>query len=134
MNLDRIFRLQKRACKIIMDYNVVDIFETMQKLKILTVFERLYLRKAKFMYKVTKSETPQYVNEMFEPRMTNDNVPVLRSASAYTFFIPPRPNKEIYKQSITYSGPIVWNSLPDKLKTLNTVDAFHTNFIKWMKN
>ena len=132
MNLNRIFRLQKRACKIIMDYNVVDVIQTMQELKILTVFERLYLRKAKLMYKVINSETPQYVNEMFIHRIISDNVPVLRSTSMHTF-VPPRPNKEIYKQSVAYSGPIIWNSLPEKLKTLKTIDAFHSNFIKWMK-
>lgn len=100
--------------------------------KILTVFDRLYLRKAKFMYKVSRSETPQYVNELFHERILNEDAPVLRSASAHTF-IAPRPNKEIFKQSITYSGPIIWNSLPNHLKSLNSIDSFHSNFIKWLK-
>ncbi|MCU7801469.1 MAG: hypothetical protein KZQ70_15395, partial [gamma proteobacterium symbiont of Lucinoma myriamae] len=132
MNLNRIFRLQKRACKIILDYNVEDVLQSMQELKILTVFDRLYLRKAKFMYKVSRSETPQYVNELFHQRILNNEAPILRSASAHTY-IPPRPNKEIFKQSVTYSGPIIWNSLPDNLKSLNSIDTFHSNFIKWMK-
>ena len=48
-NLDRIFCLQKRASKVILDYNVDNTFDSMQDLKILTVFERLFLRKTKFM-------------------------------------------------------------------------------------
>ena len=45
-----------------------------------------------------------------------------------------RPYKEIFKQSITYSGPIIWNSLPSGLKSIDKTDTFHSNFIKWMKN
>ena len=44
MNLNRIFHLQKQACNIILDYNVDDVMERMQDLKILTVFDRLYLK------------------------------------------------------------------------------------------
>ena len=36
--------------------------------------------------------------------------------------------------SITYSGPIVWNSLPAELKNLDTVNSFHNYFIKWLKS
>ena len=132
-NLDRIFRLQKRACKVILDYNVDNIFDSMQDLKILTVFERLFLRKAKFMFKVEKSLTPPYINEMFHLRNQNESLPLLRS-TASSNFIPPRPRKEIFKQSIMYSGPIIWNSLPPELKSLNTVNSFHNFFIKWLKH
>ena len=130
INLNRIFRLQKRACKIILDYNVNDIMESMQDLKILTVFDRLYLRKAKFMYRVSRGETPQYVNELFQQRPQNENEPQLRSTSGLTF-VPSRPNKEIFKQSITYSGPIIWNSLPTTLRSVDNINKFHSNFIKW---
>ncbi len=132
-NLDRIFRLQKRACKIILDYNVENTLESMQNLKILTIFERIYLRKAKFMFKVCNSETPPYITEMFSHRTANDNLPVLRSETSNNFILP-RPNKEIFKQSIAYSGPIIWNSLPNQLKNLETVNSFHNNFIKWIKH
>lgn len=88
LNLNRIFRLQKRACKIIMDYNVENISECMQKLKILNVFERLYLRKAKFMYNIANSVTPEYINEMFHQRTAQENLPLLRSSVSQNF-IPP---------------------------------------------
>ena len=37
--LKRLFQLQKRACKIILDYNVDNIFESMEFLKLLTMKE-----------------------------------------------------------------------------------------------
>ena len=92
INLERIFRLQKRACKIILDYNIVNIYQSMEDLKILTVFERLFLRKSKFMFKVDRSETPPYINDMFNQRIFDENMPLLRSAIASNF-IPPRPKK-----------------------------------------
>ena len=133
VNLNRIFRLQKRACKIILDYNVVNVVESMKDLKILTVYDRLYLRKAKFMHKVSLGECPAYISELFQERVPNENIPTLRSTSGHSF-ITPRPYKEIFKQSITYSGPIIWNSLPSGLKSIDKTDTFHSNFIKWMKN
>ena len=132
INLERIFRLQKRACKIILDYNIVNIYQSMEDLKILTVFERLFLRKSKFMFKVDRSETPPYINDMFNQRIFDENMPLLRSAISSNF-IPPRPKKEIFKQSLIYSGPIVWNSLPATLKNVNSVSSFHNHFIKWLK-
>ncbi|MCG7879038.1 MAG: reverse transcriptase family protein [Candidatus Thiodiazotropha endolucinida] len=131
MNLNRVFRLQKRACKIILDYNVENILESMKDLKILTIFDRLYLRKAKFMYKISIGEIPQYVNEMFQKKQINENEPQLRSASGQTF-ITPKPNKEIFKQSIAYSGPIIWNCLPPNLRSVENINIFHSHFIKWI--
>ena len=134
LNLNRIFRLQKRACKIILDYNVVNVVESMEDLKILTVYDRLYLRKAKFMHKVSLGECPAYISELFQERLPNENIPTLRSSSSGHLFITPRPYKEIFKQSIAYSRPIIWNSLPSGLKSIDKTDTFHSNFIKWMKN
>ena len=44
-NLDRIYRLQKRACKIILDYQYENIAISMEELKILNIYERIYLKK-----------------------------------------------------------------------------------------
>ena len=131
-NLGRIFRLQKRACKIILDYNIENIDQSIKDMKILTIFERLFLRKAKFMFKVDRSETPKYIQEMFNQRILDDTMPLLRSTMS-SYFIPPRPKKEIFKQSFIYSGPLVWNSLPTNLKNLSSLSSFHNNFVKWLK-
>ena len=61
------------------------------------------------MFNVYRSEAPPYINDMFNQRIFDENVPLLRSTIS-SDFIPPRPKKEIFKQSLIYSGPIVWNS------------------------
>ena len=50
-NLNRIYRIQKMAIKIILDNEYTDIASSKNELKILNIFERIFLGKAKFMYK-----------------------------------------------------------------------------------
>ena len=132
-NLNRIYRLQKRAVKIIVNYQYDNIANSMDELKILNIYERIFLRKAKFMFKVSKSVLPSYVNQMFSFRPFNETLQSLRSTGALDFYTP-KPKKEIFKQSLIYSGPVIWNNLPDCLKNLETVDSFHRHCIKWMKS
>ena len=131
-NLDRIYRLQKRACKIILDYQYENIATSMEELKILNIYERIFLKKAKFMFKISQSLTPEYIIEMFQLRSLNNTLQSLRSSTTINY-APSRPHKELFKQSLIYSGPLIWNNLPDKLKHLGNVDSFHKNCIKWMK-
>ena len=86
-NLDRIHRLQKRAVKIILDYEYSDIACSMNDLKILNIYERIFLRKAKFMYKISKSITPSYINAMFTFRPINETLLSLRSVNTCTRYI-----------------------------------------------
>ena len=120
----KIFRLQKRACKVILDYNVDDSIEAMNSLKIMSIYDRLYLRKAKFMFKVYNDIAPAYISENFTLR-NNENTNIqLRSTSAGSF-IPPKPRIECFKQSLRYSGCLIWNSLPEEVKNAQTISTFH---------
>ena len=80
----------------------------MNELKILNIFERI--RKEKFMYKISKSITPSYINPMFTRRTENETLLSLRPVNTSNFQTP-RPQKEIFKQSLIYSGPVIWNNL-----------------------
>ena len=61
----KIFRIQKRACRVILDYNVQDSNEAVQSLKIISVNDRLFLRKAKLMCKIYDGLTPSYISENY---------------------------------------------------------------------
>ena len=60
----------------------------------------------------------------FSFRTFNGTIESLRSTGALEFYTP-RPQKEILKQSLVYSGPGISNNLPDWLKNLETVGS-HT--------
>ena len=64
--------MQKRACRVILDYNVDDSLEAFHSLKILSVYDHLFLCKAKFIYKVYHGLTPQYISENFVLRNEMD--------------------------------------------------------------
>ena len=87
----KIFKLQKHACKVILDYNVDDIHEAMKTLKIMSVYDRLYLRKAKFMFKVANNMTPTYISENFTSRNHITNTTMLLRSSAAGCFVPLKP-------------------------------------------
>ena len=76
------YRKEHHHHRVILDYNVEGSSQAMDTLKILSIYDRLYLRKAKFMYKVYQRITPDYISEQFTLR-NNVNISVnLRSATA----------------------------------------------------
>ena len=80
-NKTKIFRLQKRACKVILDYRVEGSYEALSSLKTLSVFDRLFLGKAKFMFKVYNGLTLPYISENFTQRNEMDTSVHLRSSA-----------------------------------------------------
>ena len=127
----KIYRLQKRACRVILDYDVENSHEAMNSLKILSIYDRLYLRKAKFMFKIYDNMAPEYISENFSLR-NNDNSSVILRSSAAGCFVPPKPRTECFKHSLRYSGCLIWNSLPEEIKNSQTLDTFHNRCLKWL--
>lgn len=127
----KIFKLQKRACRVILDYKVEGSHEALHSLKILSFYDRLFLRKAKFMFKVYNGLTPTYISENFTQRNEMNTSIHLRSSTA-GWFVPPLPKKECLKQSMRYSGCLIWNSLPYDVKCAQTAETFHTRCLKWL--
>ena len=113
----KIYRLQKRACRVILDYNVEDSKESMKSLKIQSVYDRLFLRKAKFMFKVFNESAPKYITETFTLRSNVNTSLVLRSATSQCY-VPPKPRTEGFKQSMRYSGCLIWNSSKHQIWSL----------------
>ena len=98
-----IFRLQKHACRVILDYNIESMNEAMATLGIMSIYDRIFLRKAKVMFKVYNGIAPAYISESFELRQVNESTPALRSATSGCF-VPPKPKEDLFKKSLRYSG------------------------------
>ena len=69
---------------------------------------RLNLKK-KFMFKILNSKAPKYMNDLFMKREQITSV-VLRNDE--NKLAVPFPKTDCFKKSISYSGAILWNSLP----------------------
>ena len=105
----------------------------MNTLNVMSVYDRLYLRKAKFMFKVANKMTPTYISENFTLRSNVNTIILLRSATAGCF-VPPKPRTEYFKHSLRYSRCLVWNSLPEEVKNAQTLETFNNRCLKWLMN
>ena len=76
--------------------NVENSNEALQSLKILSVYDCLFLRKAKFMFKEHHGIAPAHISENFELRNERDMSVNLWSASSGCY-VPPLPQKECFK-------------------------------------
>ena len=48
-------------------------------------------------------------------------------------FLIPKPKISLFKNSLSYSGALVWNSIPLWIKNSSTIEAFTINCLQWMK-
>ena len=130
-NVVRITRLQQRACKIILGNEYIDFESAKSSLKILSFEQSVFLNKAKVMFKVANGLVPQYISDMFKRRSKIAQNTSLRSITNENFTIP-KPSLALYKKSISYSGPVVWNSIPNEIKHSLKISSFSDNVKKWI--
>ncbi|MEW8547445.1 MAG: reverse transcriptase family protein [Candidatus Thiodiazotropha sp.] len=134
INLSKITKLQRRACKIILGSEYTNLEEARARLKILSFDESVFLQKAKTMYKIVYDIAPQYLSDLFQLRGTNANDTVnLRSISNMNLIIP-KPKINLFKNSLSYSGALVWNSIPLEIKKAPTLKLFVNRCTNWLNS
>ena len=85
------------------------------------------------MFKVYNNIAPTYISENFMLR-NNANISFNLRSSSTGCFVPPKPRTEYFKNSMRYSGCLVWNGLPEEVKRAQTIDTFHKRCLKWVIN
>ena len=65
ININKISKLQRRSCKLILGIEYNGLIDAFQRLKILSFDQSICLSKAKMMYKIHTYIAPSYLNEMF---------------------------------------------------------------------
>ena len=95
----------------------------------------MFIHKAKIMYKIANNVAPIYLTDLFQMRGSANNLNnaqlKLRSMSNRNFLIP-KLKINLFKHSFSYSGALVWNSIPQK--NSSTIESFTNNSLKWMNN
>ena len=97
----------------------------------MTFPERANFQKAVMMFKTINNLTPMYVNNLFQytNEIRNRN---LRSISENLLYVP-KSNCEIYHNSFAYSGSKLWNSIPQDVKTCDTVKQVKDRYLQWLR-
>ena len=115
-------KFQKRAARLILDKDFdtpsVDLFA---ELNWMTFPERVQFQKAIMMFKIMNNLAPTYMNNLFQytNEIHNRN---LRSTTENLLYVP-KPKCEIFRNSFAYSGAKLWNSIPQNIKSCNSVQT-----------
>ena len=126
---DKLQKLQNRAVRVI----TKSTYDTSSRLLLnLLDWDNLSIRRAKqkanLMYKCTNNlaPAPAYLYNLFAPRISNYD---LRDVKGKLLL--PKPRTDYIKRSFSYSGALLWNNLPEEIRTANTSDVFKRSIHSW---
>ena len=130
--MDSMIKFQKRAARLILDKDFeTPSAESFAELKWLTFPERVRFQKAVMMFKTMNNLNPPYIRDLF--KFTNEiHNHCLRSASDNLLYVP-KPNCELYRSSLAYSGSKIWNSIPQDVKNSYSVATFKNRYMDRIK-
>ena len=76
-------------------------------------------------FKVVNHLIPEYVYKLFERRTVNSlNMSLRSSSNCNQMFVVPKPNLTKFKESLSYSGPVIWSSSPNDITNIATLGSF----------
>ena len=135
VNINKITKLQRRSCKLILGQEYNGLIEALERLNMLSFDQSIFLSKAKLIYKIQNNLAPAYLNEMFLMRdiTLNNTASNLRSVTKKTLLLP-QAKCNLFKGSLSYSGVIVWNSIPVSIKNSSSLTVFVKRCTEWMKH
>ena len=117
---DKLQKLQNRAARVILKAN----YGTSSSLLLdILKWDKLVIRRKKhkaiMMFKSLNEQAPVYLQNLFHERSTDYDL--RNSFHKLTF---PRPHTNYLKRSFSYSGALLWNSLPENVREIKPVRKF----------
>ena len=86
-------------------------------------------QKANLMYKCINNLAPAYLCNLFAPRTPNY---YFRNAKKKLML--PKPRTDYLKRSFSYSGALLWNNLPEEIRTSNSLGFFKRSSHRWFSD
>ena len=116
--LQSVFLLQKRAIRLVTNQSYLEHTQPLFKLtKIIKFFDLVKLEIGSFMFKSNENPIFDRLLHTYNTRYRNN-------------LIPPNHDLSLFKRSIQYNGPHIWNSILDDIKTKNTIGSFRAAYKK----
>jgi hypothetical protein len=119
-NKKRLNSLHRRAAKLLLTDSSITTDDKLRTLDILPLDKQLTFNKATFVFKATKNTLPNYINCLFTRPSTK--------CGSHRFLLP-QTRIDLYKSSLAFSGPSVWNSIPVAIKN-NSLQYFKKHLHK----
>ena len=117
-------------------FHILGFHEALQRLDILSFDQTVFLTKAKIMHKIYNNLAPTYLQvlELFQMRDVNlDNTASNLISVTHKNYLLPQPKCNLFKGSLSYSGVVVWNSIPIDIKNSKSLDIFIKKCTDWIK-
>ena len=120
-NLNKLQRHLKHAARLVLDDWHSASSELLKKLEWLPIQSRISHSKMVLVYKILNNMCPGYLNDLLQYQ--NNSVYNMRSTVQGKLAIP-KVRCEMFKKSLKYSGPHIWNQLPSKLHHIKSLSEF----------
>ena len=118
----RLQKLQNRAARVITSATYLKRSKVIRsELGWQTLQERRNKFKAVMMYKTLNGMAPKYMEDMFSQHTGNLTYNLHASCKIVAL---PQPKTDYYRNSFAFTGAKLWNSLPNDLKEVNSIEAF----------
>ena len=129
LGMDKIEKTNKRALAFITSDTESNYEELCRNQKQLTIYKRCIKAVAMQMYKIKNHNTPIYIQELFNARLTNYD---MRDNDKFTL---PSFNSISYgKKSFRYYGAKLWNNIPFEIKQNVSLDTFKNSLSRWLES
>ena len=79
------------------------------------------------MFNATQGISTIYITEMFQIKGCNSEDTMTFCSDSNKNFKTPKPKLNMFKNSLSYSGTLIWNSIPFEIRNANTIDDFVKN-------
>ena len=123
-------KLQNRAIRVITKFS----YDTRSRFLLnLLGWDNLSVRRAKqkanLMYKCINNLAPAYLCNLFAPKTPNY---YFRNAKKKLLL--PKPRTDYLKRSFSNSGALLWNNLPEEMRTSNSLSFFKRSSHRWFSD
>ena len=123
-------KLQNPAIRVITKFN----YDTSSRFLLTSLgWDNLSVRRAKqkanLMYKCVNNLVPAYLCNLFAPRTPN-----YYFRNAKKKLILPKPRTDYLNRSFSYSGALLWNNLPEEMRTSNFLGLFKRGSHRWISD
>ena len=127
---EKLQRLQNRAIRVI----TKSTYDTISRFLLNSLgWDNLSVRRAKqkanLMYKYINSLAPAYLRNLFAPRTPNY---YFRNAKKKLML--PKPRTDYLKLGFSYSGALLWNNLPEEIRTSNFLGFLKRSSHRWFSD
>ena len=123
--LDKIWKLQKRAIRVHVVCNLPydePIQKFFKQLCWHNIYER-YFNQVNFMVFKILSAAKSSLSHLVTFQTHSSNHSLVSNSSHFLLHLP-FPHKDIFKQSLCYAAPVLWNKLPDNIRSASSIIAF----------